>query len=105
MSESDNRRDQPVSEPEVRPWRTVALQPLDQRRRELFKLAAPVFRAHGYRGATIKALAHACHLAPAGLYHYFASKADLATYVVRQPRLDWRSVARRPPMDKAKHSG
>jgi len=86
-------------EPEVRPWRTGAPEPLDRRRRELYKLAAPLFREHGYRGTTIKALAHACHLAPAGLYHYFASKADLATYVVRQPHLDWRSVYIDPDLD------
>jgi AcrR family transcriptional regulator len=78
-------------EPGVRPWATVS-DPLDGRRRELFKLAAPVFRESGYRGTTIKALAHACHLSPAGLYHYFDSKADLATYIVQQPQLDWRSV-------------
>jgi AcrR family transcriptional regulator len=65
----------------------------------LYKLAAPVFREQGFRGATIKALAYACHLAPAGLYHYFASKADLATYVVRQPHLDWRSVYIDPEVD------
>jgi AcrR family transcriptional regulator len=94
-----SRRVQAVSEPEVRPWRTLALDPLDQRRRELYKLAAPLFREHGYRGATIKALAHACHLTPAGLYHYFASKADLATYVVRQPHLDWRLVYVDPDID------
>lgn len=88
-----------VSELEVRPWRTSAQEPLDRRRRELYKLAAPVFREHGYRGATIKALAHACHLAPAGLYHYFASKAAFATYVVRQPHLDWRSVYVDPAID------
>lgn len=87
------------TEPEVRPWRTGAPEPLDRRRRELFKLAAPVFREHGYRGTTIKALAYACHLAPAGLYHYFASKADLATYVVRQPHLDWRSIYIDPDVD------
>jgi AcrR family transcriptional regulator len=88
-----------VSEPVIRPWRTSEPEPLDRRRRELYRLAAPVFREHGYRGATIKALAHACHLAPAGLYHYFASKADLATYVVRQPHLDWRSVYIDPAID------
>ena len=77
---------------EARPWQAADVDPLDRRRRELFRLAAPVFRDHGYRGATIKALAYACHLTPAGLYHYFTSKADLATYVVRQPRMDWRSV-------------
>ena len=94
-----SRRVQAVSEPEVRPWRTGAPEALDRHRRELYKLAAPVFREHGYRGATIKALAHACHLAPAGLYHYFASKADLATYVVHQPHLDWRSVYVDPDID------
>jgi len=88
-----------VSEPDIRPWRTSASEPLDRRRRELYKLAAPVFREHGYRGATVKALAHACHLTPAGLYHYFASKADLATYIVRQPHLDWRSVYIDPDVD------
>lgn len=76
----------------ARPWQAADVDPFDRRRRELFRLAAPVFRDHGYRGATIKALAYACHLTPAGLYHYFTSKADLATYVVRQPRMDWRSV-------------
>jgi AcrR family transcriptional regulator len=77
----------------------MAPAPLDQRRRELFKLAAPVFREHGYRGSTIKAIAHACHLTPAGLYHYFSSKADLATYVVRQPHLDWQLVYVDPDVD------
>ena len=84
-------------EPDVRPWMTV--EPLDGRRREIFRLAAPVFRAYGYRGATIKALAHACHLSPAGLYHYFESKADLATYIVRQPHLEWRTVHVDPAVD------
>jgi AcrR family transcriptional regulator len=84
-------------EPDVRPWMTV--EPLDGRRREIFRLAAPVFRAYGYRGTTIKALAHACHLSPAGLYHYFDSKADLATYIVRQPHLDWRTVHVNPAVD------
>jgi AcrR family transcriptional regulator len=49
----------------------------------LFTLAAPVFRREGYGGATIKALAHACHLSPAGLYHYFPSKLALATYLLQ----------------------
>ena len=85
-------------EPAVRPWAKVS-DPLDGRRRELFKLAAPVFRESGYRGTTIKALAHACHLSPAGLYHYFGSKADLATYIVRQPHLEWRTVHVDPAVD------
>jgi AcrR family transcriptional regulator len=74
------------------PWRYRDGGRGDARRRELFALAAPVFRRDGYRGATIKALAHACDLSPASLYHYFASKEELATYLVRRPRLDWDST-------------
>ena len=62
-------------------------------------MAAPVFRREGYRGATIKALAHACGLSPASLYHYFSSKEDLATYLVRQPRMDWDSTWVDPTID------
>ena len=62
------------------------------RRHELFRLAAPVFRTYGYRGATIKALAHACNLSPAALYHYFPSKAALATFLIDDDRLDWDST-------------
>jgi AcrR family transcriptional regulator len=74
---------------EFRPWRFHDSDPLDARRRELFALAAPVFRRYGYRGSTIKALAHACGLSPASLYHYFGSKEEMATYLVRRPRMDW----------------
>ncbi|HEX9043525.1 MAG TPA: helix-turn-helix domain-containing protein [Candidatus Limnocylindrales bacterium] len=56
---------------------------LASRRTELFKLAAPEFRQYGYRGATIKALAHACHLSPSALYHWFPSKAASATCLPR----------------------
>ena len=69
------------------------------RRHELFRLAAPVFRAHGYRGATIKALAHACHLSPAALYHYFPSKAAFATFLIDDDRLDWDSTRIDPDID------
>ena len=74
------------------PWRLQADDPLDTRRRELFALAAPVFRRDGYRGATVKALAHACGLSPSSLYHYFRSKEELATYLLQRPRLDWTST-------------
>ena len=77
---------------DLRPWRLTADDRLDARRRELFALAAPVFRRDGYRGATIKALAHACGLRPASLYHYFDSKEAMATYLVRRPRMDWDST-------------
>jgi AcrR family transcriptional regulator len=69
------------------------------RRHELFRLAAPVFRAHGYRGATIKALAHACHLSPAALYHYFRSKAAFATFLIDEDHLDWDSTRIDPDID------
>ena len=71
----------------------------DGRRYELFTLAAPVFARHGYRGATVRALAHACHLSPAGLYHYFGSKEKLATWLLRGPRLDWESTYVDPRVD------
>ncbi len=77
--------------PPIKPWRN-RMDPMDGRRYELFTLAAPVFARHGYRGATVRALAHACHLSPAGLYHHFGSKEKLATWLVRGPRLDWEST-------------
>ena len=69
------------------------------RRHELFRLAAPVFRAHGYQGATIKSLAHACHLSPAALYHYFPSKAAFATFLIDEEPLDWDSTRIDPQLD------
>ena len=85
--------------PEFQPWRFRTSGRLEARRRELFALAAPVFRRHGYRGATIKAIAHACGLSPASLYHYFRSKEELATYLVRRPRMDWDSTWVDPTTD------
>ena len=92
--------DRPTGEvPDFRPWRFRGGGHLDGRRLELFALAAPVFRRHGYRGATIKALAHACGLRPASLYHYFGSKEELATYLLRRPRMDWDSIWVDPETD------
>ena len=84
---------------DFQPWRYRGGGRPEARRRELFALAAPVFRRHGYRGSTIKALAHACHLSPASLYHYFGSKEELATYLVRRPQLDWDSTWVDPATD------
>ena len=80
----------PLNPPGVGPYR---------RQTELFRLAAPVFRRHGFRGATIKALAHACHLSPAALYHYFPSKAALATYHLDRPRMQWDTWLLDPSID------
>ena len=87
------------TKPTFRPWKLRAGGAIDDRRHELFALAAPVFREHGYHGATIKALAHACHLSPSGLYHYFSSKEELAIYLVRRPRMDWATTYIDPGID------
>jgi AcrR family transcriptional regulator len=50
------------------------------RRRELYLRAAPVFRKHGYRGATLKELASACGLSIPALYRYFPSKRAFALF-------------------------
>ena len=81
------------------PWKLRTGRPMDGRRAELFALAAPVFRHYGYRGATIKALAHACGLSPASLYHYFGSKQEMATYLLHRPRMDWDSTWVDPAVD------
>ena len=53
------------------------------RRAELFARAAPVFEVHGYRGASLKAIAAACGMSIPGLYRYFPSKRALALYPLR----------------------
>ena len=50
------------------------------RRRELYLRAGAVFRRHGYRGATLKALAAACGLSIPALYRYFPSKKAFALF-------------------------
>ena len=91
------RGNDPTSE--FQPWRLHRSARLQARRRELFALAAPVFRRDGYRGSTIKALAHACGLSPASLYHYFRSKEELATYLIRLPQMEWDSIWVDPATD------
>lgn len=84
--------------PPIEPWRRLGTESY-RRRYELFFLAAPVFERRGYRGATVRALAQACYLSPAGLYHWFASKADLATYPLRAPRVSWETTYVDPAVD------
>lgn len=50
------------------------------RRWELYRSAAPVFDQYGFRRATVDGLARACFMSPAGLYHYFPSKASFALF-------------------------
>lgn len=51
-----------------------------QRRQQLFARAAPLFREHGYRATTLKAVAKACGLSIPALYRYFPSKKALALF-------------------------
>lgn len=51
-----------------------------ERRWELYRRAAPIFREYGYREATLKALADACGLSIPGLYRYFPSKEAFALF-------------------------
>lgn len=90
--------DAPREPTRFEPWKHLGTE-LYRRRYELFTLAAPVLRERGYRGSTIRALAHACHLSPAGLYHYFDSKAALATYPLWAPRMRWETTFVDPDAD------
>src|SRR5215212_6188321 len=47
---------------------------------ESYVRAAPVWRKHGYRGTTLKALAEACGLSIPALYRYFPSKRAFALF-------------------------
>lgn len=72
------------------------------RRWQLYRSAAPVFEHHGFRGATVAGLARACFMSPAGLYHYFSSKATFALFpLTTQGGLcqDWHRVQVRLPAD------
>jgi AcrR family transcriptional regulator len=53
------------------------------RRVELYARAMPVFELHGYRGSTLKALAHASGLSIPGIYRYFPSKRAFALFPLR----------------------
>jgi AcrR family transcriptional regulator len=88
-------------QPRIRPWRNVERTARDAygHKMYLYVLAAPVFEVHGYRGATIKALAHACHLSPSSLYHYFGSKTEMATYPLMVTPLTWDNTYVDPDMD------
>ncbi len=93
--------------PRIRPWLNLERTASDQygHKMHLYVLAAPVFQEHGYRGATIKALAHACHLSPSSLYHYFGSKAEMATYPLTGPAIDWDNAWIEPDIDPLEQLG
>lgn len=90
--------DETLDRPAWEPWKRLGTEQY-RRRYALYALAAPVLERHGYRGSTIRALAHACHLSPAGLLHHFGSKRALATYPLHAPRLGWDTVHVEPGAD------
>ena len=49
----------------------------EDRRREILRAAAAVFRAKGFHGAGMRDIAAALGVAPGGLYYYFPSKESL----------------------------
>jgi AcrR family transcriptional regulator len=54
------------------------------KREEILERALDVIAREGYRGASVKELADAVGLSQAGLLHYFGSKEELFTAIVRK---------------------
>lgn len=54
------------------------------KREEILTRALDVIAREGYRGASVKAIAEAVGLSQAGLLHYFGSKEELFTAVLRK---------------------
>ncbi|MFE9249178.1 TetR/AcrR family transcriptional regulator [Streptomyces sp. NPDC007088] len=55
----------------------------EAKRREILQAALDIFAAEGYRGTSLRKVAARCELSLPGLMHYFASKEDLLTQVLR----------------------
>lgn len=53
------------------------------KRKEILTAALEVIASHGYRGASVREIADAVGLSPAGLLHYFDSKEELFTAILR----------------------
>lgn len=56
---------------------------------------------HGSSGTSMRALAKACNLNIATLYHYFGSKAELLQAVIAERRYGDRMAGEVPPVDPA----
>lgn len=55
----------------------------EAKRREILRVALEVFAEEGYRGTSLRKVAARCNLSLPGLMHYFASKEDMLTQVLR----------------------
>ena len=68
------------------------------KREEILERALDVIAREGYRGASVKELADAVGLSQAGLLHYFDSKEELFTEIVRKrDEVDMATTGRRQP--------
>lgn len=54
-----------------------------ERRAEILKATLEVFSKQGYRGASLRAIARELDVSPTLLQHYFASREELLTEVIR----------------------
>jgi AcrR family transcriptional regulator len=54
-------------------------------REQIIDAARETFAAHGFRGATIRAIAHAAEVDPALIHHYFTSKENLFAVTLQFP--------------------
>ena len=72
------------------------------KREEILERALEVIAREGYRGASVKELAEAVGLSQAGLLHYFDSKEELFTEILRKrDEVDMVHYGRVPPADAA----
>ncbi|AKZ60110.1 putative transcriptional regulator [Streptomyces ambofaciens ATCC 23877] len=55
----------------------------EAKRSEILHAALEIFAAEGYRGTSLRKVAAQCNLSLPGLMHYFDSKEDLLTQVLR----------------------
>ncbi|MER7625232.1 TetR/AcrR family transcriptional regulator [Streptomyces sp. NPDC126503] len=55
----------------------------EAKRTEILHAALDIFAAEGYRGTSLRKVAARCNLSLPGLMHYFDSKEDLLTQVLR----------------------
>ncbi|MGW0552514.1 TetR/AcrR family transcriptional regulator [Streptomyces altiplanensis] len=55
----------------------------EAKRTEILHAALEIFAAEGYRGTSLRKVAAKCNLSLPGLMHYFDSKEDLLTQVLR----------------------
>ncbi len=54
------------------------------KRAEILDIALEVFGKEGYRGTSLRKVAHLCNLSLAGVMHYFDSKEDLLVQILRK---------------------